>query len=154
MSAVTPSADAPFVPRRGRAMAIISGVIATVLAGVIALLLPGPEVGGKWGPMDKLMVWSLGLAIAALMVRYALIKAWPQEDGLRVRNLILTQTLPWSEIEDVRFGGGEPWVMIEMAEGESVSVMAIQRADGPLGVAEAARLAALVDAHHGGSPSA
>lgn len=76
------------------------------------------------------------------------------EDGLRVRNLILTQTLPWSEIEDVRFGGGEPWVMIEMAEGESVSVMAIQRADGPAGVAEAARLAALVDAHHGGSPSA
>jgi len=44
--------------------------------------------------------------------------------------------------------------MIEMAEGESVAVMAIQRADGPVGVAEAARLAALVDAHQGRTSSA
>lgn len=136
--------NAPFVPRRGRVISIWTGIVATALAGVIALSLPGPEEGGRWGPVDKLMVWGLGLAIAAFMVRYALIAAWPRPEGLKVRNLMLTQTLPWTEIEDVRFGGGEPWVILELAEGESVPVMAIQRADGEHGEQEAVRLATLV----------
>ncbi len=146
----TPAPDAPFVPRRGRRMALSAAVAAIVLFGVIALLLPGPDAGGRWGPLDKLMVWGLGLAIAALMYRYTRIAAWPQEDGLKVRNLMLTQTLPWSHIEDVRFGGGEPWVQAEMVAGETIAVMAIQRADGEFGVAEAHRLAALVNRRQGG----
>lgn len=137
--------DAPFRPRRGRAMAIWTGIIATVLSGLIALFLPGPDQGGPWGPVDRAMVWGLGLGIAALMARFAMIGAWPGPGGLRVRNLMLTQVLPWDEIEDVRFGGGEPWVDLELAEGESIAVMAIQRADGDFGVTEAQRLTRLIE---------
>ena len=136
--------DAPFIPRRGRVMAIITALISVVLFGLIAVLLPGFDVGGRWGPVDKLMVFGLGLAVAALLVRYARIGAWPQAEGLRVRNLMVSQLLPWQEIEDIRFDGGDPWVQIDLVAGETIAVMAIQRADGDEGVAQAQRLAELV----------
>lgn len=142
--------EAPFVPRRGRVMALATAAIALVLFGAIAVLLPGPARGGQWGTLDKAMIFALGVAIALLMIRYARIAAWPYEDGLRVRNLILTQDVPWRDIEEVRFGGGEPWVTLDLAEGESLPVMAIQRADGPAGEQEAQRLADLVARRHHG----
>ena len=61
-----------------------------------------------------------------------------------MRNLMVSQLLPWQEIEDIRFGGGEPWVQIDLVAGETIAVMAIQRADGDEGVAQAQRLAELV----------
>ena len=45
------------------------------------------------------------------------------------------------------FGGGEPWVTLDLADGDTLAVMAIQRADGEDAVAEARRLATLVDVH-------
>lgn len=139
-----PALSEPFIPGRGRRVSIAAAGISVVLFGVVAWLLPGPDDGGDWRFGDRLMMWGLGLAIAAFLVRYARIGAWPQSAALRVRNLLLTREIPWAEIEDVRFGGGEPWVQLELLDGETVAVMAIQRADGPRGVAEAERLAALV----------
>ena len=96
-----------------------------------------------WKLGDRLMLLGLGVAIAALLICYARIVATPTETGLRVRNLFLTRTIPWSEIEAIRFGGGEPWVTLDLTDGDSIAVMAIQRADGPRGVDEAQRLADL-----------
>lgn len=139
-----PALSEPFVPGRGRRVALAAAGISVGLFGVVAWLLPGPDEGGDWRLGDRLMMWGLGLAIAALMARYARIGAWPFASGLRVRNLLLTREIPWAEIEDVRFGGGEPWVQLELIDGETLAVMAIQRADGPRGQGEAERLAALV----------
>ena len=67
--------------------------------------------------------------------------------GLVIRNLIVTRTLEWSQIINVQFGGGAPWVSVDLDDTDTVAVMAIQRADGAAGQAEAARLSALVQVH-------
>lgn len=149
---MTAPEERPFRPRRGRLVAAIGITVAIVLFGVVALLLPGPSRGGQWTALDKLMVWGLGWGVAALLIRYARIEAAPRPEGLFVRNLILSRTIPWSEIEDLRFGGGEPWVSLELVDGEQVALMAIQRADGIHAADDAARLAALVDIHQHGQP--
>lgn len=133
----------PFRPQRGRLVAIGFAVVAVLVFGVVAMAMPGDEQGGNWKLGDRLMLLGLGVAIAALLIRYARIVATPTETGLRVRNLFLTRTIPWSEIEAIRFGGGEPWVTLDLTDGDSIAVMAIQRADGPRGVDEAQRLADL-----------
>ena len=56
------------------------------------------------------------------------------------------QVAAWREVTDVRFGGGEPWVTIELDDTDTLAVMAIQKADGAFGRTEASRLAALVQA--------
>ena len=55
--------------------------------------------------------------------------------------------LAWAQVVAVRFGGGDPWVTLDLDDGEVLAVMAIQRADGARGEAEARRLATLVAAH-------
>jgi len=144
-----PAADtaawAPFRPRRGRGVAL--GVVWTSLAvfGIIAVVMPA-QVDGRWGLGDRLMFFGLGVAIAFLAWRYASIIAVPSRAGLVVRNLVLTRTLEWAEVVGIQFGGGEPWVTLDLEDGDTVAVMAIQKADGPLAGREASRLAALVQA--------
>lgn len=138
------AALAPFRPRRGRAVAL--GVVwsSLLVFGVIAVLMPSE--GGRWGIGDRLMFFGLGVVVALTAWRYASIVAVPSRSGLVVRNLVVTRTLTWPEIVGIQFGGGEPWVTLDLEEGDTMAVMAIQKADGPVSGREASRLAALVQA--------
>lgn len=140
------SAFAPFQPRRGRMVSTVFAALSVVVFGLIAVLLPGIDEGGEWRLGDRIFFVGTGLAIAALLWRYATIRAIPTREQLTVRNLFTTRTLDWRAVVDVRFSGGDPWVTLELDDTDTVAVMAIQKADGLLGKAEASRLAALVQA--------
>jgi hypothetical protein len=86
------------------------------------------------------------------MWRYASLSAVPSDSGLRVRNLLTTRALDWAEIVEVHLVVGAPWVTLDLDDGDTLAVMAIQKADGSFGRAEASRLAALVAAHAGAEP--
>lgn len=135
---------APFRPRRSRRAAAIMGWAAVLLFGVLALLIPTVAGGANWGIVDRLMFFFIGLAIGALAYRYATIEAIPSRDGLHVRNLIISRDLAWEEILGVQFGGGDPWPNLDMSDGDTLGIMAIQKADAEYGRSEASRLAALV----------
>lgn len=132
----------PFVPRRGKVVPAVLAVAAVVLFLAVAVLVPE-----KYQLVDRIAFAGMGLAIAALLLRYVTIRAVPQDDGLFVRNIGAGQLVPWDEIEAVRFSDGMPWVRLDLADGDEQAVMAIQRADGPRSVEEAQRLSDLVAAH-------
>ena len=114
--------------------------------GAISLPRVDPLFGG-WGVLDRLLLVSCGAAISALLWRFASIRAIPSTQGLVIRNLLTTRTLEWAQIVRVLFGGGAPWVSVDLDDTDTVAVMAIQKADGPFGRSEAARLSALVQVH-------
>lgn len=132
-------ADAPFVPRRGRIVPVVIGIITPVAAIALAVALPD-----QYQLVDRLMTAGIGVAVAGLMSRYATIRAVPYPDGLFVRNIGPATVVPWESIEAVRFAEGMPWPRIDLADGDEMAVMAIQRADGAGSRAEAQRLADLV----------
>lgn len=136
---------APFRPRRGRGVAL--GVVWTslVLFAALAVLMPS-QGGSRWGVPDRLMLFSIGAALALVAWRYASIAALPSREGLVVRNLVLTRRLEWPEVVGIQFGGGAPWVTLDLDDGDTLAVMAIQKADGEHATREASRLAALVQA--------
>ena len=136
--------DAPFRPRRGRVLPLVMAGIAVVVCTVVAI---GMGVSGAWRVGDQLALVGLGLALAAFLGRYASIRAVPDEAGLTVRNLMLTRTVTWDEVIEVRFPDGAPWVSMELDDGDELAVMAIQRADGHTARDEALRLARIVDRH-------
>ena len=143
-SAAPAAPDAPFRPRRGRAIPLVMAAVAVAVCTVVAV---GMGSGGAWQPPDQLALVGLGLAMAAFLGRYASIRALPDEVGLTVRNLMLTRTVTWDEVIEVRFPDGAPWVTLELDDGDELAVMAIQRADGQRARDEALRLARLVDRH-------
>ena len=127
--------------------------LSVIVFGLIAVLLPGPEAGGQWRLGDRIFLAGVGLAVAALLWRYATIRATPTRDALTVRNLLTTRTVPWQSVVYLRFAGGDPWVTLELDDTETVAVMAVQKADGDFARAEASRLAALVQALGPSAPS-
>ena len=145
---MTPADDlhAPFRPVRGRRTAIVVGVAqAVVLIWVAAAMSStGPEAA-HW--YDRAGVLLVSAAIGAMLWRFARLAALPSDDGLTVRNLSGDRFLAWAEIVSVRFGGGNPWVTLDLTDADSLAVMAIQRAEGPRAEAEARRLATLVALH-------
>ena len=150
-----PDADpfAPFVPRRGRRVAWLFAVVAVVVFGALALLLPATGYAG-WSVGDSLLVAGFGVLVAVVMWRFAAIRALPSREGIVVRNVAVTRRLRWDEIERVRFGGGEAWAWLDLHDGDQVAVMAVQRSDGASALSEASRLAALVQARGGSAPRA
>jgi peptidoglycan/LPS O-acetylase OafA/YrhL len=141
---VSDEALRPFRSRRGRLVATVMGVLALVVFAVVAVLLPANAGLTTWQPADRVLVLLIGVLIALVCWRYATIRAVPTIDGLVVRNLVVTRTVSWAEVIDVEFGGGAPWVTLELDDTDTLAVMAIQRADGVTAMSEAQRLAGLV----------
>jgi hypothetical protein len=129
-------------------------VLSVLIFTGVALSMPSgdPSLGG-WDVPDRALLICCGLVLAASMWRFASIRAVPSTRGLVIRNLITTRTVEWAQIVRVQFGGGAPWVSVDLDDTDTVAVMAIQRADGALGQAEAARLSALVQVHSGPHPT-
>lgn len=129
---------AVFAPRRTRAVALALGVGVTTMLVLLALFLPGElEV---WDRIGFLVVAAL---IDVFLWRQASVRAVPSDAGLHVRNLFLQHDLQWSQVVSVRFGE-RPWPQLDLADGDTLAVMGIQRSDGERAVGEAQRLARLV----------
>jgi hypothetical protein len=141
-----PDPYAVFRPRRGRRVAVTMSVVSVVIFTGGALSMPG------WGVVDRAGLIVCGLAVAAVMWRFASIRAVPSTQGLVIRNLFTTRTFQWAQVVRVQFGGGSPWVSLDLDDTETVAIMAIQKADGSFGRAEASRLSALVQVHSTARP--
>ncbi|MEJ5944714.1 PH domain-containing protein [Pseudokineococcus basanitobsidens] len=131
----------PFAPRRARAVAWVVAVLAVVGALLLTVLVPDVAAG------DRVGFLVVGALVAAFMARQAGVRAVPDEEGLAVRNLFLSRRLAWAEVVEVRLGDGQPWVQLDLSDGDVLAVMAVQRADGASADAEARRLATLVALH-------
>ena len=139
-----PDLYAPFRPRRGRAVAMTMATLSVVIFTGFAVLAPTPAEGGSFSVGDRIMMVALGVAIAAFLWRYTAIKAVPDEQGIDIRNLLLSRRVEWEEVEAVRFHGGAAWPVLALHDGDEVAVMAVQKADGRSSASDATRLASLV----------
>jgi hypothetical protein len=137
---------APFRPRRGRQYALGFAAAQLAVFVVLAFVLPLSGFGG-WAVTDSVMLVALGLLIGWALSRFAALRATPSPAGIVVRNIVVTTTVKWSQVAGVRFSGGDPWAYLDLASGDDLAVMAIQKSDGAYARAEAGRLAALAQAH-------
>ena len=130
-----------FRPLWGQVSAWFVWVVAAVGSVVVGLSSNGP-MGAAAVNKVSFIVFALG--VTWLLWRLGGVHAVPSEEGLQVRNLVRSRTLAWAEIVEVRLGPDDPWVRLDLADGGTIAVMGIQRADGERGMAEARRLRSLV----------
>lgn len=136
----------PFRSRRGRVIALSAATLQAVILVLVAVILPwGGEHPVGW--YDRVAFLVLAAGIGWFLTRLGLVSAVPDETGLVVRNILVTRRLAWAQIVSVHFGGGAAWATLDLADGDTLAVMAIQRSDGERGTAEAGRLATLLAVH-------
>jgi hypothetical protein len=93
---------------------------------------------------NRIAIMVFGLLGGAIAWRFGAVRAVPDPDGLTVVNYASRRHLAWAEIVRVRFGPNDPWVHLDLADGDVLAVMGIQRADGEHAMAEARRLVSLI----------
>jgi len=133
---------APFRPRMARTF---SAVLAAVL--LVAMTAFIVSLRDYFGVPSSIGLAVLGAGMVWFCWRQATVRADVDERGIVVRNLVITRQLEWAQVVSVRFGGGRPWVQLDLSDGDVLAVMGVQQSDGAYAASEASRLAALVAIH-------
>ncbi|WP_020573253.1 PH domain-containing protein [Actinopolymorpha alba] len=130
-------------PRFVPVVAVTVAVLLVVAAGGMWILLPADARAQFTWPQTA----TLGLFLLVLLYglyRLGRLKVRADAGGLTIVNLIRTRRLEWAEVLRVNLRPGDPWVQLDIDDGTTVQVMAIQSADGAWGKAAARELAQLV----------
>lgn len=130
-------------PLRVRWVAWISAILLVAAMTTVAVLLRTVSTGVYFRTADQVAIVLLGVLIALGVLVLTLARVRADENGVEVRNLLITRTVSWSDVLEVRFPDGERWARLELPDDEYLPVSAIQLVDGQRAVAAMARLRAL-----------
>lgn len=117
-------------PRKARRVAVAAAVLLVAVFAVVGALLRRTSTGVYFRLSDQVAMVVLGLFLAGAALLFARPRVRAGADGVEVRNLIATRTVPWELVLRVSFPDGAPWARIELPDDEYIAVMAIQSADG------------------------
>ncbi|HET9168161.1 MAG TPA: PH domain-containing protein [Actinospica sp.] len=137
----------PVTWRPHRTRTIIYSVAAVLAGSMTAIAATLPSDGGEpWPLPDRIAFACIGFAGAIVLMVLARPKAVADAEGLTVVNMLRTHRLEWAQIVTVNLRSGDPWVLLDLDDGTTLSVMGIQPADGLAAARTAvAELRALVD---------
>jgi hypothetical protein len=117
-------------PRKARRVAVAAAVLLVVVFAVVAVLLRRTSTGVYFRPSDQVAMMLLGVLLGGAALLFARPRVRAGADGVEVRNVLGTRTLPWELVLRVSFPEGAPWARLELPDDEYIAVMAIQSADG------------------------
>jgi hypothetical protein len=120
----------------------LAAVSVVFFASIAIVSAPG------WQRHDRIGIGSSGLVFALVLVVLARPKARADRQGLTVVNFVRTRRLEWPQILGVNLRQGDPWVLLDLADGGTLAVVAIQPGSGRRQAARMANeLKACVDAY-------
>jgi Bacterial PH domain len=107
------------------------------------------EIRAKFTDFQRGTLIAVGVAILVLMYALLRSRAVASADHLLVVNGYRSRQFEWAQIVSVNFPLGAPWVTLDLADGNVVSVMGIQASDGDRAKRAVRELRALVGASSG-----
>ncbi|SFC90209.1 PH domain-containing protein [Streptomyces aidingensis] len=142
-----PPLPVTFRPTRTRIVLMVLGAAVFTALTAVAVTLPGSG-GAPWGSGDRIAFVVSGLLVWAVLMLLARPRAVADRDGLTVVNLTTRRHLAWAQILKVSLRPGDPWVSLDLHDGTTLAVMAIQPGvDSRRALADARALRALADTY-------
>ncbi|MFC4032024.1 PH domain-containing protein [Streptomyces polygonati] len=100
---------------------------AALFAVLTAVAVAMPHDGqAPWSTGERVVVSLTGAFFSSVLVLLSRPKAVADPAGLTVVNLIVKRRLAWPEVLGVHLRNGDAWVHLDLADGTSLAVMAIQ----------------------------
>jgi hypothetical protein len=115
-----------------------------LLVCVVVWLAFPPHIRAEFSAVDRLTAIALGIGLAA--VGYALTRSRvvAREDGVTVVNGYRSRRYDWNEIIAIHLRPGNPWAVLDLSDGTSVSAVGIQGSDGSRAIRQVRQIRALV----------
>lgn len=131
--------------RLTRVCRVAAALIVVAFAGVAVSLRSGGQAD-LFGVADQIAMIGLGLlgGLAVLSLTRARVEA--DVTGIRVRNVLGEKVLPWQVVTAVRLDDGAPWASLDLADDDTVALLAVQANDRELAVRAVLGLRALLAA--------
>ncbi len=89
-----------------------------------------PSIRARFTFFQRSTLVALGLLAASVGHALARSRVVADEDGLLVVNGYRRHVYAWAQVVAVRLPQGAPWATLDLADGTTVSVLAIQGSDG------------------------
>lgn len=125
---------------------IAGGVLIFVLSAACWVLFT-PEVRATFDLFQRLTALALGLLIAACVHALVRARAVASARGLTVINGYKRRDFDWAEVVAIHLPRGAPWATLDLADGTTCSLMAIQSSDGARATTAVRQVRALIDDH-------
>jgi hypothetical protein len=144
----------PALPRTWRPLGprVVGVTVTIALTAVVAAgwFSFDEETRSRFTVFQELTLVFFGLIYLSLMWALIRCRAVAYADRLVVVNGYRRHEYEWAQIVAARLPPGAPWVTLDLADGETASVMGIQGSDGARARAALRELKALVDAGSAG----
>lgn len=148
---MAPTHELPALPRTWRPFgARIAGTLfgLMLIAVVVAVWIAfGADVRSQFTLFQRVTLVFLGLL--AFSVWFALVRSrvTATDQGLTVVNGYRRHDYEWAQVVAISLRRGAPWASLDLSDGTSVSVLAIQGSDGNLAQHAVRDVRALLAAH-------
>ena len=130
-------------PLGPRVMGVVLLVGLYVLCAVVWFTFSA-KIRSEFSNSERGTLIFFGILIAIVVHALTRSRVEARTDRLVVVNGYRRRDLPWGEVLSVQFPPGAPWVTLDLADGETCSVMGIQGSDGARARTAAQQLARLV----------
>lgn len=118
-------------PQRIRAICAAVVVVVAIAFCTAAAVLPSSSDGFHFVLGDQLAILFVGLAVAAMFWLPTRPRLRADESGVHVRGIVGNyKFVPWELIESVDFRPKWRWARLMLPADETISLYAVQRADG------------------------
>ncbi len=141
--------EVPTLPRTWRPFGVR---IAVIVLGAMLLLFCGfawfgfdPEVRAKFTFFQRSTLVFLGLLGGSVGYALARSRVVASESGLLVVNGYKRHEYEWAEVISIHLPSGAPWATIDLADGNTASMLAIQGSDGHRASSAVRTLRTLID---------
>lgn len=131
----------------GVRIAAAGATFAIVFVVIVLWLAMSDDVRETFDTFQRVTLLAVFAAMIALLYALFRTSALVTDRGLRVVNGFKARNVEWAEIVRLTFGRNRPWALLDLADGSTVSVMAIQNADGQRAHEAAAKLAQVIAEH-------
>ncbi|PUA79588.1 PH domain-containing protein [Nocardioides currus] len=140
---------APALPRTWRPLGARVAVIffGAMLFATCAFAWFGfdPEIRAKFTLFQRSTVVFIGLLYVAAGYAIARSRVVATEAGLTVVNGYRKRELEWAEVISIHLTAGAPWASVDLADGTTASLLAIQGTDGDRARDAVRAIRALID---------
>ncbi|WP_329049305.1 PH domain-containing protein [Amycolatopsis sp. NBC_01488] len=116
-------------PRRALIACSVLAVALLAVFVVVAVLLRNGDTGVHFQRSDQAAMIGIGILLACGVMLFAIARVRADEDGIEVRNVLITRRFAWTEVLSVSFPDGASWARLELPDDEYHAVMAIQAVD-------------------------
>jgi hypothetical protein len=115
-----------FRPRRARVVVYVLAFAMLVTLIWIAFALPS---GGEhaWGNESRAALVALAVCFCVPLHRLAAVRLVTDDKGVTVVNVVRRHRLEWAQIVGVRLSRDDPWLVLDLDDGEALQAMGVAR---------------------------